>query len=48
MPSISEFEEELLALGPALHQFARTMYHQRSDVEDLVQETLLKAHDAGD
>ncbi|WP_139976497.1 sigma-70 family RNA polymerase sigma factor [Ochrobactrum sp. CGA5] len=43
MPSISEFEEELLALGPALHQFARTMYHQRSDVEDLVQETLLKA-----
>ncbi|NKC23455.1 RNA polymerase sigma factor [Ochrobactrum oryzae] len=43
MPSISEFEEELLALGPALHQFARTMCHQRSDVEDLVQETLLKA-----
>ncbi len=43
MPSKSNFEKEVLALVPALHQFARTMCHQSSDVDDLVQETLLKA-----
>jgi len=43
MPSKSDFEKEVLALVPALHQFARTMCHQSSDVDDLVQETLLKA-----
>ncbi|KAB2683372.1 MULTISPECIES: RNA polymerase sigma factor [Brucella/Ochrobactrum group] len=43
MPSKSDFEKEVLALLPALRQFARTMCHQSSDVDDLVQETLLKA-----
>jgi len=43
MPSKTDFEKEVLALVPALHQFARTMCHQSSDVDDLVQETLLKA-----
>ncbi|MBJ6133796.1 sigma-70 family RNA polymerase sigma factor [Ochrobactrum sp. Q0168] len=43
MSSNADFEDELVKLLPALHQFARTMCRQSSDVDDLVQETLIKA-----
>lgn len=36
-------KERLTELMPALYAFARTLYHQQNDVDDLVQETLLKA-----
>ncbi|RLL72076.1 sigma-70 family RNA polymerase sigma factor [Ochrobactrum soli] len=43
MSSNPDFEDELLKLLPALHQFARTMCRQSTDVDDLVQETVVKA-----
>ncbi|KAA9356167.1 MULTISPECIES: RNA polymerase sigma factor [Ochrobactrum] len=35
--------EQLVAMIPALRAFARKFYNQREDVDDLVQETLVKA-----
>jgi RNA polymerase sigma-70 factor (ECF subfamily) len=39
----SGFEEEVLALRPALGAFARRLHRQESDAEDLVQDTILRA-----
>lgn len=36
-------KDRLFEMMPALYAFARTLYEQKSDVDDLVQETLLKA-----
>ncbi|NKX17162.1 hypothetical protein HGG75_24350 [Ochrobactrum pseudogrignonense] len=35
--------DQLVAMIPALRAFARKFYREREDVEDLVQETLVKA-----
>ncbi len=35
--------DDLVEMIPALRAFARTFYRQKEDVEDLVQETLMKA-----
>lgn len=37
------FERDVLALRPALYAFGRRLARQESDVDDLVQDTLLKA-----
>ena len=36
-------KDRLIELMPSLYAFARTLYNQQNDVDDLVQETLLKA-----
>ena len=44
----AEFEGQVLALHPALCAFARRLHRQEPDVEDLVQDTVLKALAARD
>lgn len=41
--SAPSFDEQLVALLPALRGFARTLCHQPADADDLVQETIAKA-----
>ncbi|CUX68093.1 RNA polymerase sigma factor [Agrobacterium tumefaciens str. Kerr 14] len=38
----AQIEAELLELLPALHKFARRFYSSQNDVDDLVQDTLVK------
>nr|WP_246849510.1 sigma-70 family RNA polymerase sigma factor [Rubellimicrobium arenae] len=45
---MSSFDRDVLALQPALCAFARRLLRQEADVEDLVQETILKALAARD
>ncbi|WP_368373073.1 sigma-70 family RNA polymerase sigma factor [Rubellimicrobium arenae] len=47
-PQLSSFDRDVLALQPALCAFARRLLRQEADVEDLVQETILKALAARD
>jgi RNA polymerase sigma-70 factor (ECF subfamily) len=42
------FDQEVLELRPALRAFARRLLRQEADVEDLVQETIVKALSARD
>ncbi|EYD76941.1 RNA polymerase, sigma-24 subunit, ECF subfamily [Rubellimicrobium mesophilum DSM 19309] len=41
--AMARFEQEVLALRPALCAFARRLARQESDAEDLVQDTILRA-----
>jgi RNA polymerase sigma-70 factor (ECF subfamily) len=42
-PSRDSFEQELVSLLPALRRFASRFHASRSDIDDLVQETVKKA-----
>src|SRR5687767_13062718 len=44
----TQFDQEVLHLRPALVAFARRLLRQEADVEDLVQETIVKALAARD
>jgi RNA polymerase sigma-70 factor (ECF subfamily) len=43
-----DFDNDVLALRPALHAFARRLARQEPDMDDLVQDTILKALAARD